>query len=220
MAGNPSGTRILRNGKRHLSLADILSLSRIMLTPPIFLLLLAPWAEAYFVGGWLFIVAVVTDVLDGYLARRGKSASSLGVFLDLIADKVLTLAILGLLGYQGLVPAWMVVAIAAREGVIMGVRWKAASRGKVIAAAAWGKGKTVLTSAGIAAVILGESVGRGAWARSVNFGGWLELVVAISGPLMAVATALTIVSGAIYVFAARDTLGPTPKRKKAGDVLL
>lgn len=155
------------------------------------------------------MVAVVTDVLDGYLARRGKSTSSLGVFLDLAADKVLILAILGLLGHQGLVPIWMAVIIAAREMVVMALRWGAASKGKVIPAAAWGKGKTVITSIGMSAVIMGGSLGSGTWARSVNFGNWLGMVAEASIPLMAAATVLTLVSGALYVRVALPVaLGP------------
>ncbi len=215
-----SGTGTNRPRMQHFNPANILSLSRILLTPPIFLLLLAPWQEGYFVGGWLFMLAVTTDMLDGYLARRGKSTSSLGVFLDLVADKVLILAILGLLGHQGLVPVWMAVIIAAREVAVMALRWAAAARGKVIPAAAWGKGKTVITSVGIAAVIMGESLGRGDWAKSVNFGNWLYMVADISGPLMAAATALTLVSGALYVLAARETFRRTAHSKKASDALL
>ncbi|MDP2728476.1 MAG: CDP-alcohol phosphatidyltransferase family protein, partial [Dehalococcoidia bacterium] len=96
---------------RYYNLANLLSLSRILLTPPILLFLLAPWQEGYFVGGCLFLAAVVTDILDGYWARRRRSASSLGVFLDLIADKVLILAVLLVLVHLGLIPAWMAIVI-------------------------------------------------------------------------------------------------------------
>jgi CDP-diacylglycerol--glycerol-3-phosphate 3-phosphatidyltransferase len=166
------------------------------------LLLLSPWEEGFFVGALLFTLAVLTDIFDGYLARRGKSTSSLGVFLDLVADKVLVLAVLWLLAYLSPVPAWIALVISAREFVIMGFRWRAASKGRVIPAAAWGKGKTVITSAGIAAVIIGESSKRGAWATAINLAGWMDFVVAISIPLLAVATLLTLISGALYVRAA------------------
>lgn len=186
--------------RRYYDLPNLLSLSRLVLTLPIILLILSPWPEGYFVGGWLFLLAVLTDTLDGYLARRQSSgASSLGIYLDLVADKVLVLALLGVLVNLGLVPLWMALTIAAREVVVMGLRWGAASKGRVIPAAGWGKGKTVITSIGIAAVILGESLGRGAWAQAANLGGWLDLVASISSPLMAAATLLTLVSGAFYV---------------------
>jgi len=190
----------------HLNPANLLSLSRILLTPPILFLLLAPWREGYFVAGWLFVLAAMTDILDGYLARKWRSTSSFGVFLDLVADKVLVLAVLGLLVGLDLIPAWMAILIAAREAVVMGLRWGSAARGRVIPAAAWGKGKTVITSGGIAAVILGESLGRGAWAEAINVWGWLDAVAAISSPIMAAATLLTLVSGVLYARVALPVL--------------
>lgn len=184
---------------RYYNLANLLSASRILLTPPILLLLLASWPEGYFVGTWLFLLAMITDVVDGYLARRGKGSSSLGVFLDLIADKVLVLAVLVLLAYLGAVPNWMAIVIVAREVIVMALRWRAATRGRVIPAAAWGKGKTFTTSIGIAAVIFGESLQRGTWTQAINWGGWADFVAISSGPVMAAATLLTVVSGALYV---------------------
>lgn len=184
---------------RYYNLANLLSVSRMLLAPPIILLLLASWPEGYFVGAWLFLLAMATDVVDGYLARRGKGSSSLGVFLDLIADKVLVLAMLVLLAYLGGIPAWMALTIVAREVIVMGLRWRAAARGKVIPAAAWGKGKTFVTSVGIAAVILGEGLQRGTWTQAMNWGGWIDVVERASGPVMAAATILTVVSGALYV---------------------
>ncbi len=183
---------------RYYNLANLLSVSRIVLTLPIVLLLLSSWREGYFVGGWLFILAMATDMVDGYLARRGKGSSSLGVFLDLVADKVLVLAVLTLLAYLGNIPAWMASVIVAREIFVMGLRWRAASRGRVIPAAAWGKGKTFATSIGIAAVILGESLNRGGWAQAANWENWLKLVTDLGLPVMAAATLLTLVSGALY----------------------
>lgn len=164
------------------------------------------------------MLAMVTDMADGYLARKGKGPSSLGVFLDLVADKVLVLAVLGLLVQLGPIPGWMAALIAGREAVVMGLRWRAATRGKVIPAAAWGKGKTVITSVGISAVILGESLERGAWAQAINLWGWLELTAVISHPLMAAATALTLVSGALYVrLALPIVLGSAPPPIRKGD---
>ncbi|MDO8689185.1 MAG: hypothetical protein Q7R39_04130, partial [Dehalococcoidia bacterium] len=96
------------------------------------------------------------------------------------------------------IPAWMASVIVAREVIVMALRWRAASRGKVIPAAAWGKGKTFATSIGIAAVILGESLHRGEWAQTANWEGWLGLVAVVSQPVMAAATLLTVISGALY----------------------
>ncbi|MDP2663043.1 MAG: CDP-diacylglycerol--glycerol-3-phosphate 3-phosphatidyltransferase [Dehalococcoidia bacterium] len=204
---------------RYYNLANLLSVSRIILTLPIVLLLLpswpellSSWPERYFVAGWLFMLAMATDVVDGYLARRGKGSSSLGVFLDLVADKVLVLAVLALLAYLDAIPAWMASVIVAREIIVMALRWRAASRGKVIPAAAWGKGKTFVTAIGIAAVIMGESLNRGEWGQATNWGGWLGLSI-IGQPVMAAATLLTVVSGALYARTALPIVFGTTRPK-------
>ena len=184
---------------RYYNLANLLSVSRIILTAPIMLLLQGSWPEGGFAGGWLFVLAMATDMADGYLARRGKGSSSLGVFLDLVADKVLVVAVLVLLAQLGAIPTWMALVIVVREVVVMALRWLAAARGRIIPAAAWGKGKTFTTSIGIAAVIVGGSLDSSAWAQAINWGGWLDLVAVASIPVMGAATLLTVVSGAMYV---------------------
>lgn len=194
------------------NIANLLSLSRIALTPPIILFLLSTWQEGYFVAGTLFLFAMGTDVADGYLARRGKGASSLGVFLDLIADKILVLAILVVLVQLSLIPNWMAMVIIAREAVVMALRWGAANKGKVIPAAAWGKGKTLVTSIGIAAVIMGKSTGSGYWGQAVNAWAWLDLVASASFAVMLAATLLTLISGILYLRVAIPIVlaGPRP----------
>ena len=94
------------------------------------------WATA------LFCVAMATDWLDGRIARRRGTTSSLGSLLDPIADKVLVLAVLVMLIEDGVWPAWMVAAIVARELLISGLRLAAIERGVVIAARDLGKLKT------------------------------------------------------------------------------
>src|SRR5438270_13842613 len=117
---------------------NLLSLSRMLATVPVFVLILlnAPWA--FLAALALFILASVTDFFDGYLARRFKVVSPLGVFLDLTADKVFISAILIALVQVSLVPAWIVVIIVAREFLVTGLRSMAAAKGKVIPAGMWG----------------------------------------------------------------------------------
>ncbi len=124
---------------------NLLSLSRMLTTVPIFVLILldAPWA--FLTATALFILASVTDFFDGYLSRRFKVVSPLGVFLDLTADKVFVSAILIALVQIGLVPAWIVVIIVTREFLVTGMRSMAAAKGKVIPAGIWGKQKTLIT---------------------------------------------------------------------------
>ncbi len=124
---------------------NLLSSSRIVATVVIFVLVLldSPWA--FLVATALFVLASITDYLDGYFARRFKLVSSLGVFLDLTADKVFVCAILIALVQVSLVPAWIAAIIVARELLVSGLRSIAAAKGKVIPAGMWGKQKTLIT---------------------------------------------------------------------------
>jgi CDP-diacylglycerol--glycerol-3-phosphate 3-phosphatidyltransferase len=125
------------------------------------------WATA------LFCVAMATDWLDGRIARRRGTTSSLGSLLDPIADKVLVLAVLVVLIEDGIWPAWMVAAIVARELAVSGLRLAAIERGVVIAARDLGKLKTWAQA--IAAAI-GGFAAAGWWRDDIA---WWALVVAL-----------------------------------------
>src|SRR5437763_8507244 len=141
------------------NIPNLLSLSRMLTTIPIFVLILldAPWA--FLTATALFILASVTDFFDGYLARRLKVVSPLGVFLDLTADKILVSAILIALVQIDLVPAWIVVIIVAREFLVTGLRSMAAAKGKVIPAGIWGKQKTLITFLAMGVLLLEKCIG-------------------------------------------------------------
>src|SRR6266513_6533217 len=141
------------------NIPNLLSLSRMLTTVPIFVLILldAPWA--FLTATALFILASVTDFFDGYLSRRFKVVSPLGVFLDLTADKVFVSAILIALVQIGLVPAWFVVIIVAREFVVSGMRLMAAAKGTVIPAGKLGKQKTFITLVAMEGILLGMWLG-------------------------------------------------------------
>jgi len=138
---------------------NMLSLGRMMATVLIFILVLVnvPWA--YLLATVLFVLASITDFLDGYLARRLKLVSPLGVFLDLTADKIFVVAILVALVQVGLVPAWIVGVIVAREFLVTGLRSMAAAKGKVIPAGMWGKQKTLITMVAMALLLLAKGLG-------------------------------------------------------------
>lgn len=138
---------------------NLLSLSRLVVTVAIFVLVLfnTPWA--FLVATALFILAAATDFFDGYLARRYKVVSPFGVFLDLTADKVFVSTILIALVQIGLVPAWIVVIIVAREFLVTGLRSMAAAKGKVIPAGMWGKQKTLITMVAMGALLLAKGLG-------------------------------------------------------------
>ena len=125
------------------------------------------WATA------LFCVAMATDWLDGRIARRRGTTSSLGSLLDPIADKILVIAVLVMLVEKEVAPAWMVAAIVAREFLVSGLRLAALERGVVLAARDLGKLKTWAQAV---AAALGGFAAAGAWDDAV---GWWALLVAV-----------------------------------------
>ena len=91
----------------------------------------------------IFIIASITDKLDGYIARKYNLITDFGKFLDPIADKILVLAALVMLTEFGKIPAYIPIIVLSREFLVSGNRLVAAKDGKVIAASIWGKIKTV-----------------------------------------------------------------------------
>ena len=92
----------------------------------------------------IFIIASITDKLDGYLARRNHQVTSFGKFLDPLADKILVLAAMMMLVEMQKLPAWIPIIVLAREFVVSGYRLVAVEQGgEVIAASKWGKLKTL-----------------------------------------------------------------------------
>ncbi len=127
------------------ALPNWLSLFRLASSPVVAALLLIDAHGLRFIVTFLFAVASITDYLDGYLARRMKVVSSLGVFIDLAADKILVSTALIVLTGVGTVPSWMAAVIVAREFIVSGLRSQAAAKGVVISASQLGKWKTTVT---------------------------------------------------------------------------
>ena len=135
-----------------MNLANKLTLIRIFLVP-VFLLFIATKGIPYgsFMATFIFILASLTDKLDGYIARSRNQITNFGKFMDPLADKLLvTAALISLVELQ-IVPGWAAVVIIAREFAVSGLRSIAAAQGRVIAASWWGKIKTVIQ---IIAIIL------------------------------------------------------------------
>ncbi len=98
----------------------------------------------YIIVTLIFILAALTDKLDGYLARKNNQITTFGKFLDPLADKILVLSAMVMLVEIGRLPAWIPIIVLAREFVVSGYRLLAAEKGgEVIAASTWGKVKTV-----------------------------------------------------------------------------
>ena len=128
-----------------MNLPNALTLLRIFLVPVLVVVLLtrARTDEGLILGMAIFGLAVLTDYLDGYFARRRNQVTRLGILLDPLADKLLTASAFISLVELDAVPAWMVMIILGREFVITGLRNVAAARGLLMPASALGKGKMV-----------------------------------------------------------------------------
>ena len=142
-----------------MNLPNSLTTLRIFFVPLLVAVLLTRqpnWGPIHFEmwGVLILVVAAVTDVMDGYIARKRREVTTLGILLDPIADKLLISAAFISLVQMGLVPAWMVVIIIGREFVVVGLRDIATTEGLIIPASALAKTKMVLQVVAGCAVIL------------------------------------------------------------------
>jgi CDP-diacylglycerol--glycerol-3-phosphate 3-phosphatidyltransferase len=128
------------------NLANVITISRILLIPVFLVLLLSGIPEPYgdIAAAAVFILAAATDKLDGYVARRNKQITTLGQFLDPLADKLLIAAALIALVSQGRIAAWVAMLIIGREIAVSVLRIVGVSQGVSIPADRYGKLKTVL----------------------------------------------------------------------------
>jgi CDP-diacylglycerol--glycerol-3-phosphate 3-phosphatidyltransferase len=153
-----------------INLPNSLTIFRIFLVPILVVVLLTrfkgfqylswieDWKEVLAVS--IFLVAALTDYLDGFIARRRNQVTKLGVLLDPIADKLLISAAFISLVELGLAPAWMVVIIIGREFAVSGLRSVASSLGVTIPASIWGKYKTLSQVVAITLLILTNTLER------------------------------------------------------------
>ena len=148
-------TSLLRAG---LNVPNALTLSRILIVPLLVVVLLTKIDGWEFYGLGLFLVASLTDFLDGFLARRRKEVTALGKLLDPAADKILTSAAFISLVGLGLAPAWMVVVVIAREFAVSSLRSLAAAQNVVLAASFAGKVKTVTQIVAISLLIISSQM--------------------------------------------------------------
>jgi CDP-diacylglycerol--glycerol-3-phosphate 3-phosphatidyltransferase len=151
-----------------LNLPNLLTISRILLVPLLVVVLLTKPKFEYqaFVGLGLFLLASLTDFLDGYLARRRRQITKLGQLLDPAADKILVAAaLISLVELHGdsgrpLAPAWMVLLMISREFAVSALRSFAAAEGQIIPANWSGKVKTVTQIVAIALLIIYDELGE------------------------------------------------------------
>ena len=195
-----------------LNLANKLTIFRIILVP---IMAIIPYLNLqgdflgmplmYFRMDLIFIVASITDKLDGYIARSRNQVTTFGKFLDPLADKILLLTAMVLLVELGKIPAWIPVIVLAREFLVSGYRLIAVEKGgKVIAASIWGKLKTVTQMIAIILVMFDKNAFwdcfRGGL-TGVDFG--INLVATL---LLLISTFATIFSGIDYMKNGKDLL--------------
>ena len=140
------------------------------------------WGD--FLAGGVFIVAAITDSLDGYIARKHKLVTTLGKFIDPLADKVLVIAAMVALVELQRIPAWIVVVIITREFVVTGLRLVASAEGVVIAASRGGKVKTVFQIVAISLLILKLPGGMGLMWVAMFLTVWSGMEYLIGGAKM------------------------------------
>ncbi|MGD0919721.1 MAG: CDP-diacylglycerol--glycerol-3-phosphate 3-phosphatidyltransferase [Thermodesulfobacteriota bacterium] len=144
------------NRQKILSLPNGVTIIRIAAIPIILILLSTSGPSYKIITALLFLLVAGTDTLDGYLARRRGMVTTLGKFLDPLADKLLIVAsLIALITARG-IPVWMVIVIVGREIAVTGLRGIAVSQGIIISASPLGKYKTVFEVASIFFLILNE----------------------------------------------------------------
>lgn len=186
---------------------NILTFSRILIIPVFVALFYVQFTAHYFVCGALFVIACITDFLDGAIARKHNLVTNLGKFLDPIADKVLVLSgfILFLtvpeifnanLGDWAIIVAGCGVAvIIARELIVSGFRMVAASSGEVIAADKIGKYKTFAQDLSVGFLLFGAGITE----LELSDGLFGEIVNLLGLSLFIISIILTVVSGINYL---------------------
>ena len=135
-----------------MTLASKITLVRVALIPAYLVTMYLSGGQAglwMFLSLAIFIVASLTDFVDGYIARHYNQVSDFGKFLDPLADKLLTIAAMAMFCEWGSFPAWALMIVLTREFAVSGLRMVAGPKGKVIAAGKSGKFKTASTMVGL-----------------------------------------------------------------------
>ena len=191
-----------------MTLPNKLTLGRIILIPSMVIVAYIPYLNGTMAFGnvsianlimvSIFVIASLTDFLDGYLARKNNQVTTFGKFADPLADKLLVMAAMIILMMQGVIPAWIIIVILSREFIVTGIRLVAVERGKVIAASKLGKFKTATTMVALIVLFFHNTDGTMVpW----NFDNPIFLVGTI---LLYIALALTIISGIEYLWKNRS----------------
>lgn len=173
-----------------MNIANKLTILRVLFVPIFLLFMSINTKYSQIIAGVIFIVASLTDMLDGYLARKKNLITTFGKFMDPLADKILVSSAFIMLVHINLVPGWVVALILAREFTITGFRTLAASNGKTIAASSLGKLKTISQLSSIIFLLF-----------SLN-----QTLKTIGNILLYISLVLTLVSGLDYLYKNKHVL--------------
>lgn len=176
-----------------MNLPNKLTMARVIMIPFFVIFMLTGWGQeaSKWISLAIFIVASLTDLLDGHIARKHNLVTNFGKFMDPLADKLLVCSALICFTSTGQLAAWITIIIIAREFIISGFRLIAADNGIVIAASYWGKFKTVSQMIMIILMIMDI--------QNTIFQGVLTLFVVL-------AVALTIISLVDYIVKNKSVL--------------
>ena len=194
-----------------MNLPNKITMTRIFLSIIVLLILILPWYQfgidvpvylvggkivvdlRYLLAGILFLVASVSDFLDGYIARSKNLITDFGKVMDAIADKILVNGVLIILAYQGFISVLIPIVIITRDTVVDAIKMASGEKGKVVAASIWGKLKTICMMVGITLMLF----------YNLPF----ELIgLPIADIFIIVATILSVISGSLYYYQAKDLL--------------
>ena len=195
-----------------MNLPNKLTILRILLVP---IMVIIPYLNiqgdfldipiSFLIMELIFIIASITDKLDGTIARKRNLVTTFGKFLDPIADKILVLAALIILVELGKIPGWIPIIVLFREFVVSGYRLIAVGNsGKVIAASIWGKLKTVTQM--IAIILAFIDIGTFFEFTKGTLSSWHLVVNALMSIMMIVSVIAAIFSGYDYVKDGKDLL--------------
>jgi CDP-diacylglycerol--glycerol-3-phosphate 3-phosphatidyltransferase len=192
-----------------LNLPNTLTFIRILLIPAVLAFMVQGTRAGNIFAVFVFTVAAVTDLFDGWLARRRGLTSLLGQFLDPLADKLLILAVLVLAVELGRIPAWPVIIILARELCVTALRTIAVSEGLVISASQGGKDKAALQNAAVSMIIVYNTYPIDFWffkvTVSLNTVGFVLLIASI---------VFALTSGGAYIRMFIDAVEAKEKRSR------
>ena len=190
-----------------LNLPNILTISRIVITPIfLFVLLMESLPHRFLLACIIFSIGSITDAVDGHLARKNNQITNFGKFLDPIADKILTTSALLAFMSMGLCNIWIVMLVLTREFAIASARMIAASNGVVIPANIWGKIKTVTQMVfTILIMLLGEAYYIVETTDAILFSKLPDLSL-VSNGLLWITAIFTVISGAVYLIDSRKII--------------